>query len=356
MTGRSRWAENAQGIGNAKRNANLRKYLVTGGAGFIGSNFIRYMLSKYSDVSIVNLDKLTYAGNPDNLRDLEKDSRYRFVRGDICDAAVVDRLMNEADAVVHFAAESHVDRSIGSPDDFIRTDIFGTFVLLEASRKHGIQRFVQISTDEVYGSIDNGLFRETDPIMPSSPYAASKAGADRLAYSYWVTYGLPVVIPRSSNNFGPFQYPEKLISLFVTNALDDRPLPIYGDGKNVRDWLYVLDNCSAIDAVMNRGKDGEAYNIGGGNEKTNLEITDLILRGLGKPETLKTYVKDREGHDRRYALDSAKIRGLGWKPEHSFDEAMRKTVDWYAKNRPWWEKLKSGEYLEYYRNHYKRDL
>jgi dTDP-glucose 4,6-dehydratase len=334
----------------------LRKILVTGGAGFIGSNFIRYMLQKYSDVEIINLDKLTYAGNPDNLRDLEKDPRYRFVRGDICDAAVVDGLMNDTEAVVHFAAESHVDRSIGSPDDFIRTDIFGTFVLLEASRKHGIQRFVQISTDEVYGSIDSGLFRETDPIMPSSPYAASKAGADRLAYSYWVTYRLPVVIPRSSNNFGPFQYPEKLISLFVTNAIDEKPLPIYGDGKNVRDWLYVLDNCAAIDTVMNRGKDGEAYNIGGGNEKTNLEITDLILSQLGKPETLKTFVKDREGHDRRYALDFEKLRRLGWKPGHGFEDAMRATVDWYVKNRPWWEKLKSGEYLEYYKKHYKRDL
>jgi len=352
MTGRSRWDEAIE----IKGIEALRKILVTGGAGFIGSNFVRYMLQKYSDVEIINLDKLTYAGNPDNLRDVEKDPRYRFVRGDICNAAVVDGLMTDTEAVVHFAAESHVDRSIGSPDDFIRTDIFGTFVLLEASRKHGIRRFVQISTDEVYGSIECGRFRETDPLMPSSPYAASKAGADRLAYSYWVTYQLPVVIPRSSNNFGPFQYPEKLIPLFVTNAVDDKPLPIYGDGKNVRDWLYVLDNCAAIDTVMNQGKDGESYNVGGGNERTNLEITDLILRQLGKPETLKTFVKDREGHDRRYALDYEKLRRLGWKPEHSFEDAMRETVGWYVKNRRWWEKLKSGEYLEYYKKNYKRDF
>ena len=330
--------------------------LVTGGSGFIGSNFIRYMLGKHSEVEIINLDKLTYAGNPDNLRDVEKDVRYRFVRGDICDAKLVDELIRGIESIVHFAAESHVDRSIGSPDDFIRTDIFGTFVLLEASRKHGIQRFVQISTDEVYGSIENDLFRENDPLMPSSPYAASKAGADRLAYSYWVTYGLPVVIPRSSNNFGPFQYPEKLIPLFVTNAIDGKPLPLYGDGKNVRDWLYVLDNCEAIELVMNQGKDGEAYNIGGGNERTNLEITDLILRELGQSETLKTYVKDRDGHDRRYALDTGKIRRLGWKPRHAFEAAMRETVAWYKNNRGWWEKLKSGEYLEYYKKHYERDL
>jgi dTDP-glucose 4,6-dehydratase len=330
--------------------------LVTGGSGFIGNNFIRYMLGKHADVEIINLDKLTYAGNPDNLRDVEKDARYRFVRGDICDAKVVDDLIGGIEILVHFAAESHVDRSIGSPDDFIRTDIFGTFVLLEASRKHGIQRFVQISTDEVYGSIENGLFGEDDPLMPSSPYAASKAGADRLAYSYWVTYGLPVVIPRSSNNFGPFQYPEKLIPLFVTNAIDGKPLPIYGDGKNVRDWLYVLDNCEAIETVINRGKDGEVYNIGGGNERTNLEITDLILRKLGQSDTLKAYVKDRDGHDRRYALDTKKIRRLGWKPNHPFEAAMKETIDWYQQNRGWWEKLKGGDYLEYYKKNYKRDL
>jgi dTDP-glucose 4,6-dehydratase len=334
----------------------MRKFLVTGGAGFIGSNFIRYMLDKHGDVQIVNLDKLTYAGNLDNLKDIEEDSRYRFVRGDICDEEVVDGLVKDADVVVNFAAESHVDRSIGKPDDFIKTDVFGVFVLLEAARRHGIQRFVQISTDEVYGSIETGYFKETDGLMPSSPYAASKASADRLTYSYYVTYQLPVVIPRSSNNFGPFQYPEKLISLFVTNALDDKELPIYGDGKNVRDWLYVLDNCEAIEMIMERGADGEVYNVGAGNEKSNLEITEVILQKLDKPKSLMTFVRDRKGHDRRYALDIGKIRGLDWSPHYSFEEAIEETVRWYGDNRWWWEKLKSGEYLAYYREHYRREL
>ncbi len=334
----------------------MRRLLVTGGAGFIGSNFIHYMLQKHEDIHIVNMDKLTYAGNLDNLKDVEADPRYRFVRGDICDEAVVNDLMPDIDVVLNFAAESHVDRSIGKPDDFIRTDIFGVFVLLEAARKHGVQRFVQISTDEVYGSIDKGFFKESDPLMPSSPYAASKAGADRLAYSYYVTYNLPVVIPRSSNNFGPYQYPEKLISLFVTNAMDDKALPIYGDGQNVRDWLYVLDNCEAIELVMERGRDGEVYNVGAGNEKSNLEITEFILRTLDKPKSLMTFVQDRMGHDRRYALDSAKLHTLDWKPGHGFEEALSETIRWYLDNRWWWERLKSGEYLEYYRNHYKREL
>ena len=334
----------------------MRKLLVTGGAGFIGSNFIRYMLNKHDDVAVINLDKLTYAGNPDNLKDFEKEDRYRFVRGDICDASVVDTLVREADVIVNFAAESHVDRSIGNPDDFIKTDIFGCFVLLEAARKYGVQRFVQISTDEVYGSIKNGLFKESDPLMPSSPYSASKAGADRLVYSYHVTYALPVVIPRSSNNFGPYQYPEKLISLFVTNALDNQHLPIYGDGKNIRDWLYVLDNCEAIDLIMEKRKDGEAYNVGAGNEKTNLEITELILENTRKPKSLMTFVEDRKGHDRRYALNTDKIQKLGWKPHHEFSQALAETVEWYRDNRWWWEKLKSGEYLEYYRKNYKRKL
>ncbi len=329
--------------------------LVTGGSGFIGSNYIRYALDRYPGLHVVNLDKLTYAGNPENLRDVEADSRYRFVKGDICDEALVDSLMPGIEAVVHFAAESHVDRSIGKPDDFIRTDVFGTFVLLESSRRHGVQRFVQISTDEVYGSTEDSKFRETDPLMPSSPYSASKAAADRLAYSYWVTYKLPVVIPRSSNNYGPFQYPEKLIPLFVTNAIDDKPLPVYGDGLNVRDWIYVVDNCEAVDLVLQKGRDGEVYNVGGGNERTNLEITKTILRELGKPESLMTYVKDREGHDRRYALDTEKIRGLGWQPRHSFEAAMADTVSWYRDHRPWWEKLKSGEYLEYYKRHYSQE-
>jgi len=333
----------------------MKKILITGGAGFIGSNFIRYMLNE-QDVIIINLDKLTYAGNLDNLKEFQSDPRYRFVKGDICDSKVVDPLVKEADIIVNFAAESHVDRSIGKPDDFIKTDVFGVFVLLEACRKYSIEKFVQISTDEVYGSTEDSFFHETDALMPSSPYAASKAGADRLAYSYFVTYNIPVIIPRSSNNFGPYQYPEKLISLFVTNALDDKELPIYGDGQNIRDWLYVTDNCEAIKIILDKGKDGEVYNIGAGNEKTNLEITQMILTGLNKPKSLMTYVEDRKGHDRRYALKIEKLQKLGWKPAHSFEDAMEKTIRWYSENRWWWEKIKSGEYLKYYQSHYKRTL
>jgi len=260
------------------------------------------------------------------------------------------------DVVVNFAAESHVDRSIGAPDDFIKTDIFGAFVLLECAREARVKKFVQISTDEVYGSIDEGSFSEEAPLKPSSPYSASKAGADRLAHSYFVTYGLPVIITRCSNNFGPYQYPEKLIPLFVTNALDDKALPIYGDGRNVRDWIYVDDHCEAIDLLVHRGVEGETYNIGAGNEKNNLEITAIILEELAKPKELMTFVKDRPGHDRRYSLNTDKIRALGWKPRHQFREAMAATIKWYRDNRWWWEPLKSGEYLAYYRAHYQRDL
>jgi dTDP-glucose 4,6-dehydratase len=334
----------------------MRTLLVTGGAGFIGSNFIRYMLNRHADISIINLDKLTYAGNLENLKMVADDDRYRFIKGDICNAEIVNRLVPEADVIVNFAAESHVDRSIGKPDDFIKTDIYGVFVLLEAARANGLERFVQISTDEVYGSREKGHFKEKDPLMPSSPYAASKSGADRLAYSYYVTYRLPVVIPRSSNNFGPYQYPEKLIPLFITNALEDKKLPIYGDGLNVRDWLYVMDNCEAIERVMEQGTDGEVYNVGAGNERSNLEITRFILEFLNKPESLMTFVEDRKGHDRRYALDISKMRALGWQPRHSFQEAMKETVQWYCNHRQWWQKLKSGEYLEYYRTHYHREL
>lgn len=330
----------------------MRKYLVTGGAGFIGSNYIRYMLNKYKDVSIINLDKLTYAGNLENLKEVENDPRYEFVKGDIGDETIVDELIAKADVVVNFAAESHVDRSIGAPDDFIKTDIFGAFVLLEAARKHHIDRFIQISTDEVYGSIENGSFKETDPLMPSSPYSASKTGADRLAFSYFVTYGVPVIITRCSNNFGPFHYPEKLIPLFITNALEDKPLPIYGDGLYVRDWIYVEDHCAGVDFVTEKGELGEVYNIGGGNERTNLEITDYVLRKLEKPETLKTFVKDRPGHDRRYAVDCSKMNALGWKPKHDLTQALDKTISWYVDNRDWWKKIKSGEYLDYYKQQY----
>ncbi len=334
----------------------MNTFLVTGGAGFIGSNYIRYVLQKYQDVRIINLDKLTYAGNLDNLRDVENDPRYRFIKGDICDEELVNRLMPEVNVVVNFAAESHVDRSIGQPEDFIKTDIFGAFVLLEAARKHHIQRFIQISTDEVYGSIEDGSFKETDPLMPSSPYSASKAGADRLAFSYFVTYKVPVLITRCSNNFGPYHYPEKLIPLFVTNALENKTLPIYGDGQNVRDWIYVIDHCDAIDFVYQHGEIGEVYNIGGGNERTNLEITEYILKKLEKPKTLMSFVPDRKGHDRRYSLDCSKLQELGWKPKHNFEEALDETIQWYIENRWWWKKLKSGEYLEYYKQQYQTSL
>lgn len=331
----------------------MKTYLVTGGAGFIGSNYIRYMLKKHKDVEIINLDKLTYAGNLDNLKDLEDDLRYTFIKGDICDEVLVNQIMAGVDVVVNFAAESHVDRSIGAPDDFIRTDVFGTFVLLEAARTNKIEKFIQISTDEVYGSIDKGSFTENDPLMPSSPYSASKTGADRLAFSYFVTYDLPVIVTRCSNNFGPFHYPEKLIPLFVTNAIENKSLPIYGDGKNVRDWIYVEDHCDGVEFVCQNGKLGEVYNIGGGNEKTNLEITERILKKLEKPQSLMTHVKDRLGHDRRYSVDCSKIADLGWKPKHEFEEALDKTITWFMENRWWWEKLKSGEYLEYYKQQYK---
>ncbi|MEE4311344.1 MAG: dTDP-glucose 4,6-dehydratase [candidate division KSB1 bacterium] len=330
----------------------MKKYLVTGGAGFIGSNFIRYLMNKYPDAAVINLDKLTYAGNLDNLKDIEKSTRYRFVRGDICDESLVDEIVAESDYVINFAAESHVDRSIGNPDAFIKTDVFGTFVLLEAARKHRIEKFIQISTDEVYGSIQDGAFRETDPLMPSSPYSASKAGADRLAYSYYVTYDLPVIVTRCSNNFGPYQYPEKLISLFVTNALEDMALPVYGDGKNVRDWIYVLDHCDAIEFVLRKGADGDVYNIGGGNERMNIEITKFILKELGKPESLISYVPDRVGHDRRYAVDCSKLAVMGWTPKYNLESALSETVHWYQENAWWWKKLKSGEYLEYYKEQY----
>ncbi len=330
----------------------MKTYLITGGAGFIGSNFVHYILSHYDAVQVTNLDKLTYAGNLDNLRDVENDPHYKFVKGDICDEELVNSLIHDADIVVNFAAESHVDRSIGRPDDFIKTDVYGTFVLLEAARKHDVEKFVQISTDEVYGSTEGASFTETDPLMPSSPYSASKAGADRLAYSYFVTYDIPVLITRCSNNYGSFQYPEKLISLFVTNALEDQDLPIYGDGKNVRDWIYVEDHCSAIDVVIERGENGEVYNIGSGNEKTNLDITHLILDSLGKSRDLMRFVTDRLGHDRRYSLNREKIKGLGWTPQHEFEQGMEATIRWYQNNRWWWEKIKSGEYLEYYKKQY----
>jgi dTDP-glucose 4,6-dehydratase len=330
------------------------KILVTGGAGFIGSNFVRHVLDAHPEDSIINLDKLTYAGNPENLRDVEANPRYRFVHGDICDEGLVDDLLLAVDAVVHLAAETHVDRSNMGADDFLRTNVTGTYTLLEAARRRRIGRFVAVSTDEVYGSIAPGsAARETDPLNPSNPYSASKAGADLLARAYWLTHRLPVLITRSSNNFGPYQYPEKVIPLFVTNALEDRPLPLYGDGKNVRDWLYVLDNCAAIDLVLRAGQEGEIYNIGGGNEVENLALTRAILEHLGKPETFITPVADRPGHDRRYALDSAKMHGLGWRPAHPFASALQQTVEWYRSHDAWWKPIKSGAFKAYYATQYR---
>ncbi|MDD5448284.1 MAG: dTDP-glucose 4,6-dehydratase [Actinomycetota bacterium] len=318
----------------------MAKILVTGGCGFIGSNFIRHALEANPSLEVVNLDKLTYAGNIKNLADLEGRGNYRFIKGDICDEALVRNLFDEEfEAVLTFAAESHVDRSISGPAPFIRTDVLGTFTLLEAARRTGVGRFIQISTDEVYGSIEEGSFSEESPLQPSSPYAASKASADLLSLSYFKTYGFPVLITRSSNNFGPYQYPEKLIPLFITNAIEDKRLPLYGDGLNVRDWLYVKDNCKAIYLVLEKGKPGEIYNVAGRAEKKNIEIAKAILSILGKPESLIEYVEDRPGHDRRYSIDSKKIESLGFRPTEDFESALEKTVRWYVENRWWWEPL-----------------
>jgi dTDP-glucose 4,6-dehydratase len=319
---------------------NNKRFLVTGGCGFIGSNFIRYMLGNYQDCFITNLDKLTYAGNPDNLRDLEKEDRYKFIKGDICDTEIVDKAMKNIDTVVHFAAESHVDRSISSGSEFVRTNVLGTNVLLESAMKNDIERFIHISTDEVYGSIQKGSFKETDVLNPSSPYSASKAGSDLLVRSYFTTHGFPAVITRCTNNFGPYQYPEKLIPLFITNLLEDRKVPVYGTGKNVRDWIYVLDHCRAIAFLLQKGKAGEIYNIGSGNERTNIEITEKILELLGKDKSRIQFVEDRKGHDLRYSLDFSRMTKLGWKPAYDFDTAISETVQWYRQNRWWWEKLK----------------
>jgi len=320
----------------------VMKMLVTGGLGFIGSNYIKYMLAQYPDCTIVNLDLMTYAGNPSNLKDIENDPRYTFVHGDICDRECVSRLLKQyrIDTIVHFAAESHVDRSISDGSVFVRTNILGTHVLLEAALGAGIKRFIHISTDEVYGSTVNSSFTETDPLNPSSPYSASKAGSDLLVRSYFITHGLPVIITRCTNNYGPYQYAEKLIPFFVTNLLEGRKVPIYGTGKNVRDWIYVLDHCSAIDTVMRRGTPGEIYNIGSGNERTNLEITHLLLELTEGDESMIEFVQDRLGHDWRYSLDSTKLRSIGWMPKYDLDSGLRETVTWYRKNEWWWRPLK----------------
>src|SRR5437763_9318615 len=338
------------------------RYLVTGGAGFIGSNFIRFLFRQYGrDAQVVNLDKLTYAGIRENLSEYEGQPNYRFLHGDIADPAAVEEAYkgvdgSGVDVVVNFAAETHVDRSLMEAGTFIQTDVHGVLVLLEEARKHApkLRRFIQISTDEVYGSIDSGSFRETDALNPRNPSSASKAGGDRMAYAYSQTYGLPVIITRASNNFGPFQYPEKLIPLFVTNAIDDLALPLYGDGRNIRDWLFVDDHCAAIDFLIERGENSEVYNIGGGNERENREITHKILQILGKPESLIKPVADRQGHDRRYSLDMTKLERLGFKCDSDFDGSLRLTVQWYAGNEQWWRAIKerSAEFKAYYDKQY----
>ncbi|HUF47910.1 MAG TPA: dTDP-glucose 4,6-dehydratase [Vicinamibacterales bacterium] len=333
----------------------MTRVLVTGGAGFIGSNFVRWAHDTHPDWHLTTLDKLTYAGRLENLAAVADSPRHRFVQGDVADPAVAAPLVRESHLVVHFAAETHVDRSILSAGEFIQTDVVGTFVLLEAAREAAdLRRFVQISTDEVYGSVSEGHSRETDELRPRNPYAASKAGADRLAYSYWATYDVPVIITRASNNYGPNQFPEKVIPLFVTNALEGQPLPLYGDGLNVRDWLHVIDHCRAIDLLIAEGRAGEVYNIGGGNEVRNVDLTRRILELVGQPESLVRRVADRPGHDRRYALDTTKLRALGWAPAKPFDEGLQATVDWYRSNEAWWRPIKEQDpaYRAYYASQY----
>ena len=351
----------------------MKTILITGGAGFIGSNFIHYVMREHPDYSIINLDKLTYAGNLENLKDIESEPNYRFIKGDICDRGLVEEIFRDhgIDTVVNFAAESHVDRSILGPEEFIRTNIYGTFTLLEVAKAYWIDNprghegdrlFLHVSTDEVYGSLgEEGYFTEDTPYAPNSPYSASKAASDHLVRAYRHTYGLPVITTNCSNNYGPYQFPEKLIPLMVINALEEKSLPVYGDGGNIRDWIYVEDHCSALDIVIHRGRVGETYNIGGGNEWKNIDIVNLICEKLeerlGLPEGSKkrliTFVKDRPGHDRRYAMDSAKIKKeLGWSPAHSFEEGIEETIRWYLENRDWWERIISGEYKDYYRRWY----
>jgi dTDP-glucose 4,6-dehydratase len=329
--------------------------LVTGGAGFIGSNFVRHALRTHPDWRVTTLDKLTYAGRRENLHDVMAHPRHEFVHADIADAAVSGPLVERSEIVVHFAAETHVDRSIQAAGEFIRTDVVGTYVLLEAARlAPRLRRFVQISTDEVYGSVPTGASVETDELKPRNPYAASKAGADRLAYSYFATYALPIVVTRASNNYGPYQFPEKVIPLFTTNAIDNEPVPLYGDGLNVRDWLHVTDHCRALDLLIAHGVNGEAYNIGGGNEVANLDLTRRVLSLVGRPVTLISPVADRPGHDRRYCLDTSKLRHLGWRPEVPFDIGLRDTIEWYRANEWWWRPVKHQDpaFKAYYQAQY----
>jgi dTDP-glucose 4,6-dehydratase len=330
------------------------KLLVTGGVGFIASNFIRYILDQHPDWKVTNLDKLTYAGNLENLKDVQDKPAYHFIKGDIVDRKLINGLLNQGfDAVINFAAESHVDRSILDASPFIETNVKGTLALLEGVRKYQIQRYLQVSTDEVYGSIEKGCFTETSPLSPNSPYSASKAAADLLCLSYWKTYHTPVIITRCSNNFGPYQFPEKLIPLAISNVIENKPIPVYGDGLNIRDWIYVNDHCRALEMALLKGRPGEVYNIGTNQEKTNLEIIHSLLHIMGKTKDLITFVTDRPGHDRRYALDIGKISAeLGWRPAHPFEQSLAITVDWYVKNESWWRNIKSGEYEKYYQRMY----
>jgi dTDP-glucose 4,6-dehydratase len=333
------------------------KLLITGGAGFMGSHFITYISEKYPEYEIINFDKLTYAGNLDNLKEIENNPRYQFVQGDIADLKVLENVFknNSIDVIINYAAETHVDRSILDPEAFLKTDIFGTYNLLEVTNKFHIKKMIQISTDEVFGSISEGTFTEQSSFEPNSPYAAAKAGGDLLCRSYFVTYQTPVIVTHSCNFYGSRQYPEKLIPLFITNLLEGKKVPIYGDGKNVREWIHTSDHCRAIDMILHKGQVGEVYNIGSGIEKSNLEITKLILKKLNVEEEMIEWVADRPGHDRRYAIDHSKLtRELGWKPEKSFEDGIRETIQWYKENEWWWKKLKSGEYVEYYKKQYKK--
>ncbi len=333
----------------------MKKILVTGGAGFIGSNFVRHMLRTHPDYDIIVLDAMTYAGNLENLAEAADNPNFYFFRGDIRDEALVNNIIPNVDAVVNFAAETFVDRSIHEPGDFVTTDVVGTFRLLEAARRHGVERFLHISTDEVYGSVEEGSSVETDPIEPRSPYSASKASGDLVVRSYYVTYDLPILITRASNNYGPYQHPEKLVPFFITNAIDNRQLPVYGDGQQVRDWLYVEDHCTAIDTVLHKGQVGEVYNVGGGYERTNMQVTQAILDALGKDDSLIKHVKDRPGHDRRYSLSTEKLRALGWEPKVSFEDGLPLTVKWYVENEGWWRRVREGQSFQEFHGAWYKD-
>lgn len=328
--------------------------LVTGGLGFMGSNFIRYMMTTYPEVRILNFDKMTYAGNPENLRDIENDSRYQFVKGDITNTELVRTTVQSflPDTIINYAAETHVDRSILDPGAFVRTDVLGTYNLLEATKEFGVQRYIQISTDEVFGSVEQGESTEESRFDPSSPYSASKAGADHLVHAYHRTFKTPTIVTHACNNYGPFQYPEKLIPLFITNLLEGKHIPVYGEGANIREWIYVLDHAQAIDTILQSGEPGSVYNIGTGKRLTNLELTQRLLDALQKDSSFVDHVADRPGHDRRYAVDASKLRALGWKPRVDFSQGLQETVEWYRTNVPWWERIKSGEYQAYYKKQY----